>query len=675
MRGFVVASLWCLATVAGGCAATDEGPGFDYAIEFEGSASFGDGPLEEAIADDLVTFEESRGSKAAVDDMAWVLERFLKDEGFPFARVDYEWEKSPGFVRARFLIEEGPRTRIESLTLEGVESYEPENLIASFVRGERLFGDRYYVESVLASAVTDILRFYRSRGYLDVSADEPVVVFADDRSTATVTLRFDEGTAYVVRAARLELDEELDRSELDRVLATFVNAPFAPRVRQALTSRLLEACADLGRPDARVVVDVDSDPVTGAVELVARIEPGPEVRVGEIRIDGLRKTRDSFIRSRLAFEPGERYSAESVRESFRQLYKSGLFRRVTIELEGEGDVRAAVVRVEELPSLEFWLEPGWGSHELARLTAGVRERNVFGTGRSLSLEVKGAVRAQKAALTLTDPWFFGSDYTMTYTLYGNRRDEQSFTSLEAGIGTDLSRRWNRYWSSSLGYQLRFTALESVDVLSSEAQAFIDDVDIAELITTTTRDTRNDVFIPNDGGLSRLSLEWGSEYLGSELDFLRATFTQSSFIGLGEHTTLGLSMRGGLIAPIRDDDDIPLQERFFNGGENTVRSFREDELGPLDSSGEPLGGEGFSVVSVEVRQRLWGNLGMAVFGDGGNIVQDYEDWLEFPDMRFAVGIGLRYLLPVGPVRLDWGWNPDQHPGEDPWALHFSVGMSF
>jgi len=659
----------CLTVCA--CASQQKGPGFEYEIEFEGHETFGDGRLEQAIVDDVQTFEESRGSKAAVDDMAWVLERFLKDEGFPFGHVTYEWTQDESFTSARFLIDEGPRTEIEELTLEGVQRFDPESLIDSFIATGGA-SERYYVESAITSGVTQVLRFYRSRGFLDASAEDPVVRFSDDRESVEVSVRIDEGLAYRVVDARLEVPEGVEREPLTTVLTEAIGRPFAPRTRQSLTARLLEALAAVGRPDAQVEIESDSD--AGAVSLVARVDPGPEVHVSEVRIDGLRKTRDDFIESRLAFETGDRYDSEDVRESFRQLYKSGLFRKVTIELEGEGEERPVVVQVEELPSLEVWIEPGWGSHELARLTAGVRERNVFGTGRSLAFEVKAAVRAQKAALTLTDPWFFGSDNTMTYTLFGNRRDEQSFTSFEAGVGTDLSRRWNRYWSSSFGYQLRSTSLESVDIDSMEAMEIDNDVDIAELITTTTRDTRDDVFIPSGGALSRLSLEWGSEYLGSELDFLRATFTQSSFHALTEGTTLGWSLRGGVIMPV-GDDMIPVQERFFNGGENTVRSFREDELGPADSSGEPIGGEGFTVGTLELRQRVWKNLGLALFFDAGNLVADHEDWVEVPDLRYAVGIGARYLLPVGPVRLDWGWNPDPKETEDPWALHFSVGMSF
>jgi outer membrane translocation and assembly module TamA len=139
--------------------------------------------------------------------------------------------------------------------------------------------------------------------------------------------------------------------------------------------------------------------------------------------------------------------------------------------------------------------------------------------------------------------------------------------------------------------------------------------------------------------------------------------------------LGLSWRGGVIIPTGSTDIIPLQERFFNGGENTVRSFKQDELGPVDSLGNELGGEAFNVVTVELRQRLRGRFDGALFWDAGNLESDFEDFFHLGNVRHALGFGLRYLLPVGPVRLDVGFNPDPRAGEADVVTHFSVGMSF
>jgi outer membrane protein assembly factor BamA len=120
-------------------------------------------------------------------------------------------------------------------------------------------------------------------------------------------------------------------------------------------------------------------------------------------------------------------------------------------------------------------------------------------------------------------------------------------------------------------------------------------------------------------------------------------------------------------------DIPIDERFFNGGNTTVRSFTERDLGPHDGD-DPIGGEFFTVFNVEYTFPIYGELQGAVFIDAGNLLPSSEN-PGLDDMRYAIGLGLRYKLPIGPIRLDYGYNPDQRPGEDVGAFHFSFGFAF
>ena len=136
----------------------------------------------------------------------------------------------------------------------------------------------------------------------------------------------------------------------------------------------------------------------------------------------------------------------------------------------------------------------------------------------------------------------------------------------------------------------------------------------------------------------------------------------------------LGARGGAIFPLGPTDTIPLQERFFNGGESTVRSVREGELGPKGENNKPIGGEYYGVYNAELRVPLRGPLGMALFADAGNVGLDANDF-GLDDMRYALGGGLRFDLPIGPIRLDYGRNPNPHHDEDHWALFFSVGFAF
>ena len=177
--------------------------------------------------------------------------------------------------------------------------------------------------------------------------------------------------------------------------------------------------------------------------------------------------------------------------------------------------------------------------------------------------------------------------------------------------------------------------------------------------------------------------------------MRCTAAAKFFQPLGAGFVLGLRLDTGFIVPTRGSEDIPVSERFFTGGDSSVRSFEEQQLGPKGPTGDPLGGLASTVAGVEVRRRIVGNLAASVFADFGNVApnrslegvdpatQDTADsstamWQDYlKDFRAGVGFGLQYLTPLGPMRLDLAWNPDPRAaeGEAAFVWHFSVGMAF
>jgi outer membrane protein assembly factor BamA len=247
--------------------------------------------------------------------------------------------------------------------------------------------------------------------------------------------------------------------------------------------------------------------------------------------------------------------------------------------------------------------------------------------------------------------------------------------------------------STAEYMLRSTDITDVDDFNELSEG---NYNYASVKGQLTYDTRNDLFFPTSGQRLFGSAEQADEFLGSGINLTRLTGGLRLFFSLARGTVLGARYTTGLIIPGRDEVTLPLSERFFNGGENTVRSFKESELGPKDPSGNPVGGYGFNVLNLELRQRLIGNLIGTVFLDYGNIspnrsrserdLQPYESRSDvisdtfddfFKDFRPGVGFGLQYLLPVGPARLDFAFNPDRRSqdDEDSFVMHFSIGMAF
>ncbi|MEW6074272.1 MAG: BamA/TamA family outer membrane protein [Planctomycetota bacterium] len=666
--------------------------GRGWRVEFTGQTTLETDELARAIADRLADYAREGISKPGVDDAAFELELFYRDHGFPRAGVEYEYAEGADGVRVEFRIEEGPRVVLAEIRLEGQRAFPAADLLAFFPPEEEgvLPGEpRWLVPSRLAAGAGALRDFYRQSGFLAARVSDPAVFYDAAGASAVAVIEIDEGVRSTLAAAdvhlhgRLELEGE--RAERLRALpAAFLQPggapppPYTPRLAQALRAHLLAHYGARGFPDCEIEIVPRHDAESGRVTLDVEIDAGEHVRLAAVEIAGNEKARGGFIRSRLGIEAGDDYDSEAIRAGFGRLYATGLFATVTIALaETKGAERTLLVTVVEAPSIELFVEPGYGSYEGPRLRLGAADKNLFGTGRSLRAESTVGLLAQSATVSFVDRALFRTDVQASGSVFLQHREEPSFTLDERGVGTELTRSWpRRHLSAAVGYRFRRTDLSEVDIVDPIAQGILADVDISSVSTSLTRDTRDHPLVPARGNRARVNVEWASAVFGSEIDFLAVRLEESHFVSLPwDGGILGLSARTGVIEPIGSTAAIPLQQRFFNGGESTVRSFHEDELGPVDSSGEPLGGEGYTVLSAELRQDLTAKFSGAIFLDAGNVAPTVEDYPRFAGFRTAVGAGIRYLLPIGPLRIDAGVNPDPREGEEEVVVHFSVGMAF
>lgn len=643
-------------------------------LRYEGLQAFSRNDLEKAAVDELSDLEKYGFRRAEVDDAAFVMETYYQSHGYPFARVRYRYEVDHDKLLATFLIQEGPYTYVESIDFGGNKVFSTEEIHSFFLSGNtREPGeDAIYVESIVADADKGLLSAYQARGYLGAQISKPEVQFSDENQRVQIKFAISEGPQYRIHRIELVGNRNLQTKELEPFTQEFLQTPYFPRRSFELKSALQYTYANKGYPESQVTItEAENDPPQNVV-LIARIEEGPEVTIQNIRVQNEGKTGESYIISRLEMKPGDRYQYDKERKSFANLFRTGLFRRVRFQLEGSGNDRTWVVQLEENPSKEISLMPGYGSYEQLRVEIGLKEKNFLGTGRGLRTELEASLKSESALIGFTDPWFFGTDFTLDLPIYTRRREEPSFTRRESGLGLLLKRQWSKPFSTTFGYNLSRSEVSEVTALTG-ARIPVQDVRLANVFVEPRHDTRNDLFNPNAGHLFSIRMEYGDRFLASQLGFWRSQLALSQYFSLDEDLSLALSFRTGFILPVGDTKQIPIQERFFNGGENTVRSFEESRLGPTSRNGRPVGGETRNIINVELRQRLAGSLFGAVFLDYGNVGFEFEDY--FDDFRAGVGAGLRYLLPVGAVRLDGGYNPARRQDESSFEIHLSVGMAF
>jgi outer membrane protein assembly complex protein YaeT len=669
-------------------------------IRFEGRRGLEEAALRKAAEEELAAFAQKGFRRADIDDAAHRMELAYRLAGFAFAVVDYRIEEEPQGIRATFAITEGPRVLLERVEPAGNSAFDDKELRGFLDPARKRLLDPappVFIRNEVQAAVTAIIEHYRDKGYLDIAIDAPDIRFSEDRSRATVHLSIREGPRHVIREIILEgeLPEET-RKPLAALREELTGQPMIARRRGILQNRIEEIFAEQGFPDATVAVRQVSAGEDGAVVLAVGITSGEVVSIREITVSGNERTRESFIRSRVRMRPGERYRRTAERETFRELYRIGLFSNVSVGLaEEKGPQRALSVVVVEAPAREVFVEPGWGSYELLRLRVGFRENNLLGHGVSVSTDAKASVKDQGLNANLTDPFFLDTHTSASLAGFFTHREEPSFTQQEFGGSLFFSRKLAEHLTATVGYRLKTVSLSQIDA-EEIAETRDRDYDLGSVKALAAYDDRDTIFFPTRGRRGTFSVEHAATALGGDIGFTRFGAGIRGFFGLTPATVIGLRYDTGLILPAAGEVGVPVSERFFNGGENTVRSFQQSKLGPVDEAGKPTGGLAYNVLSVELRRRIIGNFIGTLFLDLGNVAPNrapaergrsvydsrsqiiadtFSDF--FKDLRPGVGFGLQYLLPVGPARLDLAFNPDRDPkrDEDRFAVHFSVGMAF
>jgi outer membrane protein assembly factor BamA len=379
--------------------------------------------------------------------------------------------------------------------------------------------------------------------------------------------------------------------------------------------------------------------------------------------------------------------------------RTGLFNVLQIKpAPVDGHLLRLDISAEEAKSKEFGFSIGYGTFEGAIAGVQYRDRDLFGYGRPVTTSVEVSQRSYKGEILYEDPFFFDTDFAFRARLAAFTFDYDGYSKFELGGRFELTRKITKYDEAGLIFAVRHVKITS-DGIKSEFLGSTDYL-VNTLGLTNTLDVRDSPYVTPRGFLVSNTLDLASNAFGSDIEFIRGTMRVGYYLPFGpkvltpgvvedqpgtplqrwfQQSLIAFGARGGIIHSLTvsgpaEATAIPIDERFFNGGADSVRSFGERDLGPHDNKGHPIGGEFFTVFNIEYNFPILGELQGAVFTDAGNLLPTSEE-LGLNDLRYAIGAGLRYKLPIGPIRLDYGVNPDPHPDEDFGAFHFSFGFAF
>lgn len=601
---------------------------------------------------------------------------------------------------------EGGTIKVHSLKFNGVKAIDESRLRDALATRQSInipWGKKYYFDRSRFDA--DRLRmqaFYADRGYPDARIMGVDVTLNDKQDEVDLTVTIAEGDPVIVKAIDLFGFEAIPPAHLDDLRTRLPLKVGQPRDRQlVITAHEMAAneLKDHGFPYGKVVTAEDDGSDGKHAALTFTADPGALAHFGPVEIAGNKSVDEHVIRRQLTFKSGALYQRSLVQESQRRLYGLALFQFANVEPLNQDQQPEEVpirVTVAEGNHQRVNLGGGYGTEEKARVDAEYHHVNFLGDARSAGAHVRWSSLDRGVRLDFNQPYVFSPHFS----LGAEAQQWYTFTPAYQSVVTGAKMTLTHRSSANTSWAASFTSEHNRSSISSDV---LDDLTLrASLIALGLDPTTNE----QNGSLNAIGVDFQHSTADSPIDAHRGyqvafhaeqtaklalgNFNYSAvsvdgrhYLPLGGRVVLASRLQFGNIRPAGGEPaNAPFAKRYFLGGATSIRGWGRYEVSPLTESGLPIGGDSMLAFSEELRAALRGKLGVVLFLDGGNVWADaFGDKLG--ELRYAVGPGLRYQTPVGPLRFDFGYQLNPTPGllvngtpqTRRFRLHFSIGQAF
>jgi outer membrane protein insertion porin family len=702
---------------------------------------FAGDPLPPDRRAELVPVErEGSVDEDLLEDSSNRIEEYLRAQGYRDASAPHSREEKNGELLITFTVKRGQQSRVATFEISG-NALVP---LAEFAPTLKLREGQPFSDAKLEADVATIQDAYLQRGFASALVRQAVEIVTPTPPPAQVPVAVrivvTEGVRTIVGGVSVSGNQTIGDAALRAKVVVQPGTPYIPGQLLASRNAIETMYQDLGYQG--VVVEPRTEFTEGGtrVDVAFVVREGPQVFVDRVLIVGNVRTSPDIVERELQMKAGDPFSASAVSESQRRLTSLGLFRRVQIaELRhGAEATRDLLVTVEESPAttVDYGLgaegrvlprqdQNGFATDKLdvaPRTFFGYGRRNLFGKNRSFNVFGSISVHLQN----LNSP--SGTENLTEYRVLGTYREPRLLNTATDGILTatleqqirtsfnfrrvtataQAAQRLSRAVSVTEAYAIQRTELLAVKVTTDDPSfplikrlfSINEPLRLSSFSSSVIRDTRDDAVNPTAGAYVSVNGQLAARAIGSQVGFVKSFITAQTFRSVAGSSGIVLagSARLGMAAEFDTDNPIPEPERFFAGGDTTVRGFSLDALGvrhepadpqtdTIDQKGFPIGGNATVVLNGELRVPVRGGLSVVSFFDTGNVFQRLGQ-VNLTELRGAVGFGVRYKSPFGPLRVDLGFKTRvetftctgsdniAHPcAESRPALHISFGQAF
>ena len=639
-------------------------------VDIRGMQSKSEREVLTLIGGRLHYVREKPANSWRANDAAFLVQNILRNDGFFEAEVTAKIE---GDRRIALIVNEGLRLSLGTVEILGDgETEELGKIFNTPFESDTPFGAGsapFRAEDV-PEGLDFVTRQLKSEGYWNAEVSLAKQKINKDTGVVDMAVRVNRGPRFKIAQPVVDSPDGRGVKRSAKTWQPFIGQWATTESLNGLRAAMVEAFISRGYPDAKITMSRRLTYDAYIPEFVIRL--GIRVKLLDVHSKGLVRTKTRRINQIMAPLEGDWYDEAAMNKKVKDLLQTGAFASVRLETYKVANKRIdAILHFEETKAKEVTFAAGVDSFDGPLFRTKFMDRNSRGKLRAFTAGMELSARGVLGEISLSDPWWRGKNILRTHRLYSLIKAYDGYTSYRTGYDNGWKMDLTEHYSMELVLGAALVIAEEKNLPVSFLGAT--DYGLLNLRYTQAWDYRDSPILPKSGWHINVPLEIGVASGSGTQPYSQAGIDGGIYFPLRDSWQLDIGGFANYVFPTEGRSDFPIDLRFFNGGARSVRSFPERELGP-SLGGDPYGGEFSWAVNTELSRSIVGSLRAVAFVDSGAVNGDYTG-LRQGGVEVAAGLGLRFELPIGPVRLEYGHNLTQGPSEPSGTFHFAIGATF
>ena len=673
-------------------------------VNFEGNNDIEDESLEQAMEglgmSKGLIFDENKLEKLELE-----LQQVYYSLGKYAARIEAKWRKlDDDRVAVDITISEGISAKITSINVIGNRNYDEDELLDLFQlesSSSGMFADDEYASSKLAADLETLKSYYLDRGFIQFQVKSQQVTISPDRKDISISINISEGDQFTVSEIEVGGEMVVPIEEMKQLITFREGDVFSRKEVNKVISAMQKRLGEDAYAFAEVRMMPDIDEANKTVGLRLLLVPGSKMRVRYVNFSGNEKTQDNVLRREMRQLEGAMYQTSKVDRSKIRLQRLNYLGSVNVALQkvpNSVDEVDLDVQVTERFSGNLQIGLGFSQAQGITLNLGFAHENIFGTGNRLEFQFNNSEVSEQYSLSYQNPYYTPDGVSRGFNLSVIKTDAgenntSNFLIDQASFSVDYGIPLSEYNRLRLEIGVERNELRTTSGSSQEVYDFIrdnsdkyddstpnseidgDDYDTVFTGVSFTKDSRNRRTFASSGSLNSIGLEVDT----GDLEFYKIRYRHQTAFALSEMFTLSLKGKAGYGDGYGDDDELPIFEKYYAGGVRSVRGYESNSLGPLDSEGDPLGGDFQVVTSAEILFPIEAlgsseTFRVGLYFDAGNVFEDVNDY-DTGELRQSTGVSAKWFSFIGPIEFSYAFPLNDEPEDDVQNFQFALGAVF